>query len=103
MGEAKVEVELENAEDRGLFLHGYIREEQIRSIKVPLLVNSGAVMLVLPQDLVETLGLSEVGKVIVPYAEKIDTSARVALSSTLQSKVKEWNNLARLRVVKERV
>lgn len=70
MGEVKVEVELENAEDRGVFRRGYIGEEQIRSIKVPLLVDSGAVMLVLPQDLVETLGLSEVGKVIVTYADE---------------------------------
>lgn len=70
MGEVKVEVELENAEDRGVFRRGYIGEEQIRSIKVPLLVDSGAVMLVLPQDLVETLGLSEVGKVIVTYANE---------------------------------
>ena len=37
---------------------------------MPLLVDSGAVMLVLPQDLVETLGLSEVGKVIVTYADE---------------------------------
>jgi len=33
-------------------------------------VDSGAVMLVLPQDLVEALGLREVGKVIVTYADE---------------------------------
>lgn len=70
MGEVKVEVELENAEDRGVFRRGYIPEEQIRSIKVPVLVDSGAVMLMLPQDLVEALGLSEVGKAIVTYADE---------------------------------
>jgi clan AA aspartic protease len=68
MGE--VEVELENAGDREISRRGYIGEEQICSIKVPFLVDSGAVMLVLPQDLVETLGLSEVGKVIVTYADE---------------------------------
>lgn len=70
MGEVKVEVELENAGDREISRRGYIGEEQIRSIKVPFLVDSGAVMLVLPQDLGETLGLSEVGKVIVTYANE---------------------------------
>ena len=70
MGEVKVEVELENAGDREVSRRGYIGEEQICSIKVPLLVDSGAVMLVLPQDLVETLGLSEVGKVSVTYADE---------------------------------
>jgi predicted aspartyl protease len=70
MGEVKVEVLLENAEDRGVFRRGYIREDEIRSLKVPLVVDSGAVMLVLPQDLVETLGLNEVGKAIVTYADE---------------------------------
>lgn len=70
MGEVKVEVTLENAGDREVFRRGYIREDEVRSSKVPLLVDSGAVMLVLPQDLVETLGLSEVGKVIVTYADE---------------------------------
>jgi clan AA aspartic protease len=70
MGEVKVEVELENAEDRGVFRRGYIPEGQIRSVKVPVLVDSGAVMLVLPQDLVEALGLHEVGKAIVTYADE---------------------------------
>lgn len=70
MGEVKVEVELENAGDREVFRRGYIREAEIRSLKVPLVVDTGAVMLVLPQDLVEALGLSEVGNVIVIYADE---------------------------------
>ncbi|NOT53454.1 MAG: clan AA aspartic protease [Deltaproteobacteria bacterium] len=70
MGEVKVEVELENAEDRGVFRRGYIREDEIRSLTVPLVVDTGAVMLVLPQDLVETLGLTKVGTVIVIYADE---------------------------------
>jgi len=68
MGEVKVE--LENAGDREVSRRGYLQEGQIRSVTVPLLVDSGAVMLVLPQDLVETLGLSEVGKVIVTYTDE---------------------------------
>lgn len=70
MGEVKVEVELENAGDREVARRGYLQEGQIRSAKVPILVDSGAVMLMLPQDLVEALGLSEVGKAIVTYADE---------------------------------
>ncbi len=70
MGEVKVEVELENAGDREVARRGYLQEGQIRSAKVPILVDSGAVMLVLPQDLVEALGLNEVGKAIVTYADE---------------------------------
>lgn len=70
MGEVKVEIDLENAVDRERLRLGEIRQEQLRSAKVQALVDSGAVMLVLPQDLVEALGLREMGKVIVTYADE---------------------------------
>lgn len=70
MGEVKVELELENAVDRELFRRQYIQESQIRSAGVQVLADSGAVMLVLPQDLVEALGLREEGKAIVTYADE---------------------------------
>lgn len=70
MGEVKVEVELENAVDRELQRQGTLQEEKIRSAKIRALVDSGAVLLVLPQDLVETLGLREVGKAIVSYDDE---------------------------------
>ncbi|MFQ5856585.1 MAG: aspartyl protease family protein [Anaerolineae bacterium] len=70
MGEVKVELELENAVDRELLRLGHIEEEELRSARIEALVDSGAVMLVLPQDLVEALGLREVGKVIVTYADE---------------------------------
>ena len=70
MGEVKVEIELENAGDQEIARRGYLQEGQIRSAKVPILVDSGAVMLMLPQDLVEALGLNEVSKAIVTYADE---------------------------------
>ena len=70
MGEVKVEIELENAVDRELFRRQYIPQNQVRSAKIHALVNSGAVMLVLPQDLVEALGFQDVGKAIVTYADE---------------------------------
>ncbi len=70
MGEVKVEVELENAIDRELVLQGTLQEERLRAFKARLLVDSGAVRLVLPQDQVEALGLRVKGKAIVSYADE---------------------------------
>jgi len=70
MGEVRVELELENAVDRELFRRQCIQQSEIRSAKIHALVDSGAVMPVLPQDLVEALGLREVGKAIVTYADE---------------------------------
>ena len=70
MGEVKVEIELENVVDRELLRLGYIKPEQLRSQTIRVIVDSGAMMLVLPQDLVEALGLRETGKAIVTYADE---------------------------------
>ncbi len=65
-----VEVVLENATDRERFVLGEVPEERIRSATVNVLTDSGAVMLMLPQELVEALGLREVGRAIVTYADE---------------------------------
>jgi predicted aspartyl protease len=69
MGEVKVEVTLENAVDRERSRLGEIPEADVRCRTLHVLVDSGAVMMVLPQDLVEVLGLREIGKPIVTYAD----------------------------------
>lgn len=70
MGEVKVEVELENAVDRGMEQRGLLETKKVRAIKASVLVDSGAMTLVLPQEQVEALGLVEVRKVIVRYADE---------------------------------
>ncbi len=70
MGEVRVELELENAVDREMVRLGYIKADQLRSLKVQAVADTGAVMLVLPQDQVEALGLREMSKVIVIYADE---------------------------------
>ncbi len=70
MGEVKVSVELENYGDREVARRGFLSEDQIRSQRVDVVVDSGAVMLVLPQDLVEVLGLRMLRKAIVTYADE---------------------------------
>ncbi len=75
MGEVKVEVELGNYVDRELSNRGYIKAEQIRSIMARVVADTGAVMLVLPQDMVEALGLRLNGTVIVSPSAARETYA----------------------------
>jgi predicted aspartyl protease len=70
LGEVTVEIQVENAVDRELARRGDIAAADVRAARIRALVDSGAVMLVLPQDLVEALGLHEAGKAIVTYADE---------------------------------
>jgi predicted aspartyl protease len=71
MGDVYVEVELVNYQDQVLVEHGYRDTASIRQERVRVLADSGATLLVLPQDLVERLGLRITDrKVIVIYADE---------------------------------
>ena len=70
MGDVYVEVELENYADRVLAEEGHLKEREMRSQKVKVLADTGSTMLVLPEDLVNALGLKRQGKVIVTYADE---------------------------------
>jgi len=71
MGEVYVEVELENYADRILAERGYLDPSKVRREKVKMLADSGATIIMLPQDLVERLGLDvRDSKVIVSYADE---------------------------------
>lgn len=69
MGDVYVELKLENFADRVLAERGYIDEGTVRSEKVKVLADTGSTMLVLPEDLVDALGLKRRGRIIV-YAEE---------------------------------
>ena len=70
MGEIVVNAELENPIDRGVFERGYGKESDIRRTSVRAVVDTGAVMLMLPQNVVERLGAAVSGTVIVTYADE---------------------------------
>ncbi len=70
MGEVVVEIELENLGDGYLVDRGVIKGNEIRRLKIQGLVDTGAVRVMLPQDIVEELGLKTIGKVIVTYANE---------------------------------
>ena len=70
MGEIVAQVELENPGDRALAQRGHGRESEVRRSSVDAVVDTGAVMLVLPQNVVERLGLEKQRTVVVTYADE---------------------------------
>ena len=65
-----VEIEVANNFDVMDAQRGRIKPEQVRRLKLPGLVDSGATRLVLPKKVVEQLGLPLGDKVSVLYADK---------------------------------
>ena len=83
MGEIVAAVQLENAIDRALQRRGALPESQVRQLTVQAVVAMGAVMLVLPQDVVHKLGLTEQRTVLVRYADERTEERAVAEIVTL--------------------
>ena len=69
MGEIVVDVGLENVGDRELAKAGHLQEADIRRATVKAVTDTGAVMLALPEDVVERLGVEVVGSVACAYAD----------------------------------
>ncbi len=69
MGEIVVQIQLENTNDRGAFNRGFIDESEIRSLEIDAVADTGAMMLALPEDVVDQLGLSQVDSIIARYAD----------------------------------
>ena len=80
MGEVKVKVELENyGRSRAARDEVYaLRTVDSGRERVDVIVDSGAMMLVLPQDLVEALGLATLRKAIVTYADERKEERNIA-------------------------
>lgn len=68
MGEVRAKVRLENYDDRVLCRAGHLGEDKIRVCQADAVVDTGAVMVLLPQDMVEALGLAILGKIVVSLA-----------------------------------
>lgn len=95
MGIVRADLFLENSEDRTIYERGLIAEDEIRSLIVTGLVDTGARMLFLPQDLVERLGLTTRRTTRVRYADGRQEEVPMAgpLSITIQGRTMESNCL----------
>ncbi|MCX6154615.1 MAG: aspartyl protease family protein [Candidatus Kapabacteria bacterium] len=78
MGEIKATIELENYLDKCLFDDEKLDKSAVRSWKMKALVDTGAVMLMLPQDVVEKLGLRTIRTAVVTYADERQEERKVA-------------------------
>ena len=70
MGEIRADVTLENPGDRAVVDRGYGQESDIRRSTIDAIVDTGAVTLVLPQNVVERLGLEQQGTAFTTYADE---------------------------------
>src|SRR3990172_1685543 len=84
MGEIRLNVKLENDGDLYLYKTGRLTYKEVNRLEVNALVDTGSVMVLLPQDMVEALGLIIVEKTIVTLAneEKIELEVAGMLSLT---------------------
>ena len=69
MGEVRVKAKLINAVDEDLVRRGMLQPEQIRVYEADALVDTGAVRTVLPQHVVDRLGLAVRGQRVAEYAD----------------------------------
>ena len=78
MGETVASMELKNTADRSVAARGLLDEAAIRRTTVKGVVDTGAVMLVLPENVVSRLGLETQRRVVVTYADERKETRQVA-------------------------
>ena len=88
MGEVKVKVYLENDGDLFLYKQGKIKKQDVRRVEIEALVDTGAVMILLPQEIAETLGLDKIDRVIVTLAneERIELDVAGTMALTINNR-----------------
>ena len=84
MGEIVASIELENAADRGIVSQGLRDESTVRRTTVEGVVDTGAVMLMLPENVVGRLGLERQREVAVTYADERKETRPVAGPLTIR-------------------
>ena len=84
MGEIVALMELENTVDRDNASDGLCDESTVRRATVDGVVDAGALMLVLPEDVVDSLGLKTRREVVVSYANDGRENHPVAGPVTVQ-------------------
>lgn len=70
MGAVHVTIDLENTNDADNAEAGLVPAGSVRRYSTRSLVDTGAVMLVLPEDVVDHLGLKRRGKTVVSFADE---------------------------------
>ena len=77
MGLVYADIELIRGDDLALFREGYLPEDQIRRMKVNTLVDSGAYMLAINQQIKTQLNLKKVGEQVAELADGTQTRLEI--------------------------
>ena len=85
MGEIVVEIELENFEDRIDALRGRIDQGVVRRETIRAVADTGAMMAVLPEDVVERLGVPVVDSIATTLAD--GSRADLPVTDTLRIRI----------------
>ncbi len=70
MGKIVATVKLTNANDRAVFEQGMLSSEEVRTYEMEMMADTGSVLLALPQDVVEYLGLKERSRMTFVLADE---------------------------------
>jgi clan AA aspartic protease len=81
------DIQLTNLEDIGAFKRNFISEDEVRTVKIRSLVDSGALMLVIPQSVCRELGLT-IEEFRTAYVAN-GTREQVPMTSAVEVR---WNN-----------
>ena len=84
MGEIVVAVELENPVDRGVFERGQGQESDVRQSTIEAIADTGAMISMLPRNVVEQLGIPIYRTVVVTYADERTEDRPVAGPVTMK-------------------
>ena len=77
MGHVHAEITLMNATDLGNAKNGFIKEEEVRSLTVSALVDTGATKLCISEDVRQKLGLKVVGSAPIRIANGTHVACQV--------------------------
>lgn len=91
MGETRAKVRFENDRDMALHEEGRLSKRKIRKAAVEAAIDTGAVMMLLPRDLVEALGLKFLGKTVVTLADDSKIELEQAGPVRLTIAGRTWN------------
>lgn len=88
MGKVEAKVILTNYDDESAARRGFIKPEEIRKVETVGLVDTGATRLVLPKDIVNSLGLTILRKSSVQYGD--DRVANRDIAGVVAIQVDDW-------------
>lgn len=84
MGEVKARVKITNAGDEFLLRRGRLSREEVRSVEVEAVVDTGAVRSVMPRTVMDQLGLMEQHHTQARYADGRNDSGAFTEPATIE-------------------